>query len=171
MQQHLNGIAPGARLRDFSMPDPQDLQTQFYLHYSFELPDYAVKAGTLRLFQFPDRERTFPEIRLDQRRYPLVYITTEAYTRTTRLTLPETLVVAEVPENVRIAGPSVVYTEQFQVAPGEIVLTLHYERHRRHIPVKDYRAYRGILKRIEERTGKPFYFDLAGDVGTGSACR
>jgi hypothetical protein len=161
MQQHLNGIAPGAALKDFTMPDPQDLETPFYLEYRYVLPDYAVKAGTLRIFQFPDRERTFPEVSLETRRYPLAYTTSEALTRRITLELPDTFEVAELPMDTDLENAHVTYRERFEGSGNTIALTIEFERRSQRVTVPEYKAYRKVLQRVEESVKRPVYLELA----------
>ena len=162
MQQYLNGIAPGARLQEFEMPEPQDLDQQFLLEYRYELPAYAVKAGSLRLFQFPGREKTFPEVSLESRRYPLAYTTTEALEREMVLALPEGMSIVELPGNVTIRGKHITYTEQYEIEDRKIRFLLFYERHSRRIPVADYARFRRQLQSISEVTKRPVYFEVTG---------
>ncbi len=159
MQQYLNGIAPGARLRSFQMPDPQDLSTPFRLEYIYVLPAYLVRAGTLRIFQVPDRERKFPEVALEHRRYDIVYRTSEARERHAEIVLPANLKVVDIPADVDIRGPHVRYRESFRLADGKLVFASWYERSGRRVRVRDYPAYRRALQRIEAATHKPVYFE------------
>jgi len=159
MQQHLNGTAPGAQLEAFSMPDPQDLETPFSLNYDYTLPDYLIKAGTVHIFQFPDREKSFPETGLETRRYPIVYTTTEALNRNITLELPGGLSIVERPENCRIQSRYVRYEETYKLDDNTLTVHIRFERCRRRVPVRDYRAYRADLQRIEEITKRPLYIE------------
>ncbi len=160
MQQYLNGIAPGARLLDFTMPDPQNLNKQFTLDFNYRLPDYLSEAGSLRLFQFPSREKTFPEISLEKRRFPVVYTTAEALNRDISLQIPEGMTVVELPKNVEIRNQHVTYTEKYRIADREIGLHIFYERRSRRIPVSDYPDFRKTLQRIERITKRPIYLEM-----------
>jgi len=140
------------------MPDPQDLNVPFVLDYSYELPDFLIKAGDLRLFQFPDRDRTFPETSLETRRYDMVYTTSEGVHRTVELQLPPGLEVAELPVSKPVRGKHVVYRERFVLRDGVLRFESVFERKSRRIPVRDYAGYRRRLLRIEEATRKPVYF-------------
>ena len=160
MQQYLNGIAPGARLVAFDMPDPQDLGEPFTLDYTFGVPAYLIKAGSLRLFQFPNRERTSGEVSLEKRRYPLVYTTSEEQDRTIRLELPQGLTVVELPPDVDLKNKHVTYTETCRMQDGKVVFHSVFRRRSRRVPVSDYPAYRKTLQRIEHVTGKPMYLEV-----------
>jgi hypothetical protein len=161
MQQHLNGIAPGARLGAFSMPDPENLDEPFRLEYEYQLPKYVSEAGALRLFQFPDRERTFPEVGLETRRYPLAYLTSEGLERHVVLRLPPCMRVVDLPAAVRLGNRYVAYSETYRQDGHQVVLEVRFERHSRQIPAADYRAYRQLLQRIEQVTRKVVYLELA----------
>ncbi|NOY80297.1 MAG: DUF3857 and transglutaminase domain-containing protein [Kiritimatiellaeota bacterium] len=169
MQQYLNGIAPGARLRDFQMPDPQDLSKPFRLEYTYELPAYLVRAGSLRIFQVPERERKFPEVALERRRYDIVYRTSEARERRAEISLPPDLKVVDLPPDVDIRGPHVRYRESFRITKGKLVFKSLYERSGRRIGLRKYSAYRRALQRIEVATHKPVY--LEGVQNSPSAAR
>lgn len=173
MQQYLNSLAPGARLLDFSMPDPQDLATPFTLEFRYELPDYLSAAGTLRLFQIPDRERHFPEAGLAERRYPLVYTTTEALERVVTITLPPEMAVADLPAAVALDGRHLLYAETYTRQGRQIRLHIRYERKTRRVSVADYAGFRKTAKQIETCTKQPLYLDLRsrknGSPTTGHA--
>lgn len=161
MQQYLNGFAPGARLEDFTMPDPQNLDTPFTLEYRYRLPAYVVPAGKLRVFQFPDREEHFPEIGLAQRRYAVNYTTSEATTRTVTLKIPAGWRVVELPPAVNINSRYVHYMESYSVTGGEIKAQFQFERKTRRVPVSDYAAYRKALSAIATATQRPLYLETA----------
>ena len=165
MQQFLNGIAPGARLIAFEMPDPQDLGQPFTLDYTFGLPAYLIEAGSLRLFQFPNRERTSGEVSLEKRRYPLVYTTSEEYDRTIRLQLAPGLTVVELPPDVRLKSKHVTYTETCRLDDGKVVFHSVFQRRSRRVPVSDYPAYRKTLQQIEHVTKKPMYLEVESAEG------
>ena len=160
MQQYLNGIAPGARLVAFDMPDPQDLGEPFTLDYTFGLPAYLIEAGSLRLFQFPNRERSSGEVSLEKRRYPLVYTTSEEQVRTIRLELPPGLAVVELPPDVRLKSKHVTYSETCDMQEGKVVFHSVFRRPSRRVPVSDYPAYRKTLQQIEHVTKKPMYLEV-----------
>lgn len=158
MQQYLNGIAPGARLGSFDLPDPQDLGTPFTLQFAYVLPDYAVRAGDYRILQIPDRERAFAEVSLEHRRYPLAYPTTEATHRELTVRLPPGWQLVALPPPLEIDSRHVRYAESCRLENGTLHMAVDYERRSQRIPAGDYAAYRRTLQRIEEATRRPFYF-------------
>ncbi len=166
MQQYLNGLAPGAHLEKFTMPDPQDLDHPFYLDFTFRLPAYLIAAGDIRIFQVPDREQRFPEISLVHRHYALVYPTSQALTREVEITVPPGLRLVDLPPPVNIRGWHVRYTEKF-TRSGKRCILFHsrFERSGRRIPVSRYASYRRALQKIAAATRKPVYFELARQPG------
>ncbi|OGV74150.1 MAG: hypothetical protein A3K19_20980 [Lentisphaerae bacterium RIFOXYB12_FULL_65_16] len=159
LQQFVNGIAPGARLGDFSITDPQDLNVQFKLDFTYDLPSYLIQAKDLRLFQVPDREEEFPEISLDARRYPVIYPTAEATEREIALELPQEFRIVEMPPNVNIRSRHVTYSETWTATGNRVTLRIAFERRSRRIPVADYPEYRRTLQQITAATRRPLYLE------------
>ena len=163
MQQHLNGIAPGARLRTFDMGDPEDLGEPFSLEYTYALPNYVSRAGSYRLFLFPDHELRFPEVSLESRRYPLVYTTARAVERTAVLHIPDGLELVDLPVEESVDGRHLSYSEHYERRDGVLEATFRFERTSRRIPVEDYEAYRRNALRIQHLTQKPLYLRQVAD--------
>ncbi|MCF7855200.1 MAG: DUF3857 domain-containing protein [Candidatus Pacebacteria bacterium] len=157
VQQHLNTIAPGARLATFTMSPPEDLSQQFTLSYSYLLPNYPAEADSYRLLPLPDRDMRFPEVSLEERSYPLVYTTSQSVRHTVTLHLPEDLEIVELPPDVEIVSKHIKYLETFRVEDHTIHFSSEFERSSRRIPPPDYRVYRRTVLRIQDQTQKPIY--------------
>jgi len=163
MQQYLNGFAPGARLVDFKMPAPQDLNTPFTLEFRYVLPDYLIRAGRLRILQIPEREQSFPEIALDRRRFAIVYRTSRSYERTVHIVLPKSLRAVDLPPALDVRTPYVQCSERFENGDGGIVYRWRFERFGRRVPATDYAPYRRALQTVETATRKPLYLEPVSD--------
>jgi transglutaminase-like putative cysteine protease len=163
MQQFLNSIAPGAALQDFDMGDPQDLDRQFFLTYTYRLPDYLADGGPYRIMEIPDRQMSFAEVSLSERRYPLVYTTAKALHRQQKIILPPGLEIAETPKDLRLTGKHIRYSETFRQDGNVLYVDTLFERYDQRIPVEDYADYRELLLTIQEHTQKPLYLRQGND--------
>jgi len=161
MQQYLNGFAPGAKLQEFRMSPPQELEEQFVLEFSYKLPGYAAEAGAYRILEIPDRRVEFPEVSLEQRRYPVAYTSARARRRTIRLKLPEGMSAAELPANVDLESRHLRYAEEFRQDGQAIVITVLLERRGQRVPPADYPAYRELALKIQQQSRRPLYLQLS----------
>jgi len=168
MQQYLNGIAPGAQLESFRMPDPQDLAVPFTLDFSYHIPGFVSATGALRILQLPERERHFPEVALEHRRYPIVYRTSEAFERRLTLRIPSGWRLVQNPSDAAVQNPHVSYRENYRLAGQALELTISFARCSQRIPVGDYGAYRKALREIEELTKKPLFFEVIPAATAGA---
>lgn len=160
MQQYLNGLAPGAMLEEFTMPDPQDLSAPFYLDYTYRLNNYLQQAKDLRIMPIPDREMNFPEAGLASRRYPIAYTTAKALERNLEIQVPEKLTTVSVPETIEINNQHVHYSESFSVKNGIIKGKIRFERFSVRVSPEDYPEYRRALQKIEQITKRPIYLEV-----------
>jgi transglutaminase-like putative cysteine protease len=168
MQQFLNGFAPGAKLQDFALGDPQDLEEPFFLDYTYQVPDYAVQAGKLRIFEVPDRKRIFPEVSLEKRRYPLAYTTSSAQERSAEIALPDGWKLIELPADVAMTSQHVSYSEQWSLEGRNLRVKIRFERLGNRIPLADYAEYRRALLQIAAITKQPLFFVQPGPPPTAN---
>ncbi|MFA5204366.1 MAG: DUF3857 domain-containing protein [Lentisphaeria bacterium] len=168
MAQYVNRLAPGARLKRFELSDPQDLERPFTLDYDYTLPAYAIPAGTLRIVQLPDRERSFDEISMDTRRYPLAYPTATAWERRVKLKFPDGWKLVSPPPDFRLSGNQVRYQERFVPEPGGVAVQLSFGRDGIRVPAADYPAFRRQLQAIERQARRPLYLETAQRPEPGS---
>ena len=162
MQQYLNGIAPGAKLRSFELSDPEDLSTQYTMSFTYEIPNYVSYAGEYRIFEMPDRALSFPEVALENRKHPVAYTTSEAERRRVALLLPPGMSFVEEPQDIAVKHRDVQYTESFRMENEQsLVFESFFERTAQRIFPEDYNEYRKTTLDIHEKTTRPIYIRSA----------
>ena len=117
---------------------------------SYDLPGLGIAAKDLIYFRVPTLERDYPEAALDERTYPVQYMTTEERLLDIDIRLPEGYRLKWAPDPVAGKTPGLEYRLEYRYDKKTRALKFHEEfrRLQRVIPVADYPAYRDALREI-----------------------
>jgi hypothetical protein len=129
----------------------------------FTLPKHAIRAKDLMYLQMPTLERTYPEVALDSRRYPIQYMTTEERNLTINLKLPEGFRLKWAPPPLRFSTPHLEYEAVYKETDGVITLTKSFKRLGRIVPAEAYPEYRDALRAIAAFSTKEIFVQLSAN--------
>lgn len=162
MTEYVNSLSPGAVLDDFTLSDLHDLNEQVRMIIDFTLPKHAIRAKELMYLQMPTLERTYPEVALESRRYPIQYMTTEERNLTINLKLPEGFRLKWAPPALRFSTPHLEYEAVYKETDGVITLTESFKRLGRIVPAEAYPEYRDALRAIAAFSAKEIFVTEEG---------
>jgi hypothetical protein len=162
MTEYVNSLSPGAVLDDFTLSDLHDLNEEVRMIIDFTLPKHAIRAKELMYLQMPTLERTYPEVALESRRYPIQYMTTEERNLTINLKLPEGFRLKWAPPALRFSTPHLEYEAVYKETDGVITLTESFKRLGRIVPAEAYPEYRDALRAIAAFSAKEIFVTEEG---------
>jgi transglutaminase-like putative cysteine protease len=150
MSEYVNRISPGAILKDFTLTDVHNLSLPLEMKMTYDLPGLGIAAKDLIYFKVPTLERDYPEAALDERTFPVQYMTTEERLLNIGIRLPDGYRLKWAPEPLTGKTPYLEYRLEYRYDKKTRALKLHEEfrRLQRVIPVADYPAYRDALRKI-----------------------
>ncbi|MFO7976036.1 MAG: DUF3857 domain-containing protein [Candidatus Hydrogenedentota bacterium] len=162
MTEYVNSVSPGAVLDDFTLSDLHDLSEQVRMTLDYTLPKHAIRAKELMYLQMPTLERSYPEVALESRRYPIQYMTTEERNLTITLKLPPGYRLKWAPPPLRFNTPYLEYEATYEETDAGVKLTESFRRLKRIVPVDAYPEYRDALRAIAAFSGKEIFVTEEG---------
>lgn len=147
----LNGAYPGVKVQDtFKFPEVDELQTPFFLESRYTIENYAKRAGDLLILNMPGTERSFSEVALEERRYPIEYHTLNWLEKTSEVTLPPGWKVDYLPESLLLDTDVFRVHARYEKTSGGFRYLESYQRLRHHIPVKEYAAFKEQVLKLQD---------------------
>ncbi len=161
LSQMLNALSPKARLKRFKLYNTFDISKPFSIEMWFDLPNYVVKAGRLRIFAPPGEEKRFPEAALPSRRYDIVYRTSLKTVRRITLHAPPGYRVKYLPPPVRLQTRYASYEARYKrLDDSTLQFVSIFRRPARVAPASDYPTYRKFLHDVSRASKKQVFFEV-----------
>ncbi len=162
MTEYVNSLSPGAVLEDFTLSELADLSAPVRMTLDYRLPGHAIRAKELMYLRMPTLERTFPEVALESRRFPIQYMTTEERNLTLNLKLPEGYRLKWAPPPLRFTTPYLEYEAVYEETDSGVWLREVFRRLQRIVPVEAYPEYRDALRAIAAFSAKEIFVTEEG---------
>lgn len=128
--------------------DPLDFSQAFKARSAYTLNKFAPKSGRFMIFSIPYFELSFPEISLEERKYPIEYTTTRLKTEEINIEIPEGYRVNYLPTPLRVQSPYVEFEVIYDQQGNNINITRKLAFPRRVVPVHEYDKYKAQLQKI-----------------------
>lgn len=149
----INAMKPGAKLKRFRFFNVHDISEPFYYFWEVNMPEYAVRANDLLIFDMPWSEKSFPELSLDERRYPLAYSSRQWITSTYVLNLPDNVEVKYLPDNFAGWYKDIVFcNSSWSVRNNTVIYTVSHRRMKDRVYPEDYKGYKSFLEDFANAT-------------------
>lgn len=148
MTEYVNSISPGAVLKDFTLENLEEVSKPLAMTMDYDLPGHAIRAKDLLYLRMPTLERDYPEVALEQRKYPIQYMTSEERILEMDLKLPQGFRAKWLPPALDISNPYVECHAVYEEKDGHVFFKETFRRLQRVVPVADYPAYRDALRAI-----------------------
>lgn len=144
MQQYLQGRVPGAVLEDFDLGDIDDLAEQLQMTINYTIPSIGTKVNDLFILALPSFDARLGEVSLPEREHDVDLMTTAAFETTVRITIPEGLEVAGLPDDLSIKGKYIDFagTLEETANPSSVTAKMVFRKLSKRVPVSDYAQYR-----------------------------
>jgi len=141
IQNWINSMAPGAKLKDYQFSDLEDLNTPVRLRITYSADDYLKRAGDVWLFTIPGIEMgAGTSVGKEKRNYPITFYTTSMSIDKVEIYLPSEFELEYLPEpvsldmpyasfksNYRQADRTISYEGMFKISETKIVLSRYLE--------------------------------------------
>lgn len=163
-QQMAKRTSPEAKLLDYSLLNLEDISKPLRMKIEYRVPDLLQEAGDLYILELPEiiERYTKGELSLSERRYDLVYDTSEEIVHTFRIVIPYGWEIVAIPEPVEIKGNQIEYTAGYSFDHNSLIFNDVWKRKDRVIPVEDYTEYKNIANEVLEFVKKPIILRKAG---------
>ena len=149
---------PGSVLREYNFKNPVDFSNNMFLDFSYDAYNIAKRTGDFLIMNIPVFY-DFSNLSLKDRKYPLVFTTTEGKRYKITITIPEGYKIKGLPESIIIKNKYFSYKSEYKIESNKIIFSDHYERYYRKIPVEDYQKYREDMLNFDYKIKNPLIFE------------
>ena len=164
-------LSPNARPSNLTCTDAADFSEPLTIRCDFEAEDYTLGAANRRYFALPMMQTVFGDRALydlfgntsaDERKYGLSLLATRLGQFEETIRLPNDWKVVDLPEPVKIDGPSAGLNFEIEATSGEIRYTCELVVKRWQIPPDEYANFKEVIEKFEELTGHVIACELEG---------
>ena len=161
----VSDVSPDAQLLEYNLENLEDISKPLIMHIRYRLPNFLEKAGDLYILKLPeiDRRYTRRELALSDRRYPLVYMTSEEIKHTFKIILPKNWKVEYVPEKRKVKYHEYEYSGYYQIKGDTLLFKDDFRRYGRKIPVEHYKKYRRYMNAMLKFVKMPVIISTGGE--------
>lgn len=149
---------PGSVLKSYNYKNPVDFSDNLFLDFSYDAYSIAKNTGNFLIMNIPVNYY-FSNLSIKDRKFPLVFATTEGKEYKITITIPEGYKIKGLPEPINIQNKYFSYKSEYKIEDNKIVFTDHYERYYRKIPVEDYQQYREEMLNFDYKIKNPLIFE------------
>ena len=149
---------PGSILKDYNFRNPVDFSDNLFLDFSYEAYNVAKITGNFLIMNIPVFY-DFSNLSIKDRKFPLVYTTTEGKKYNITITIPDGYKIKGLPESINIKNKYFSYKSEYKIEGNKIIFNDHYERYYRKIPVEDYQKYRKEMLDFDYKIKSPLIFE------------
>ena len=161
LQEMINAISPGALLSSYKFHNIEDISKPFWFNMDYKLFDYPVKAADLLVFQIPFFKKSYGEISLEDRKYPIEYNYALDDTVTYNINLPDNMEIKYMPPDIDLKNIYASYKATSQIKGRTISFNTSFKRHTRLVPAADYKMYKEFLNKISRYTEDRLFLKVA----------
>lgn len=149
---------PGSILKEYKFGNPLDFNNNLFLDFSYDAFNIAKKNGNFLIMNIPVNYE-FGNLSLKERKFPLIFTTTEGKEYKIKITIPDGYKIKGLPESLNINNKYFLYKCEYKIEDNIIIFTDHYERYYREIPAEDYQKYRMEMLDFDYNIKNPLIFE------------
>ncbi len=152
--------SPDAELISYKIENLWNLDKPFALRMKYKIANYIQKTGKIGVFSFPEIKRrySFSEVNLVDRKYPLMYPSSQGIRHCFKLLLPKNLKVEYLPEEIKEKIGFAGFNGKVYLKGDTLIYEDYYYREGQRVGVKDYPAFREFIQKIRNWVSKPIIF-------------
>ncbi|HDN85139.1 MAG TPA: DUF3857 domain-containing protein [Candidatus Aerophobetes bacterium] len=152
IENWINSIAPGAKLKNYKFSDLENLNIPVKLNITFSAPDYLKKAKDMWLFTIPGIRIEAGVVGKEKREYPIVFSTTSLSVDRVKIHLPAKFKIKYIPEDVSLKLPYIYFKSTYRTAKGTIFYEGILKRNKSKITTSEYPEYKSFMEKISRKS-------------------
>lgn len=164
MTNYVNSISPGSQVKYLAFIGNNDIAIPYGFDFGYVLKNYGITAGDLVILSIPNIEKSFGEVALETRKFPLEFTSSSRSQTKYVIDLTGNYTVKYLPETLKIDSPYFSFNMEYKQENGKIIFTSDYSRKKREVPLADYAEYRKAHKEIERRLKEKIFLTKAVKV-------
>ena len=154
---------PGSILKEYDYRKPDDYSENLFLQFSYNAKEIMKKSGEDYMIMNIPVSYGFDEITLKERKYALVYRTTEGKKYSIKIKIPEGYRLKGISDSLEINNKYFSYKAGISIDSGYITYKDHFVRTGLRIPPEDYVQYRQDMLKFDYFIKTPLIFEKIKD--------
>ena len=114
-------------MKEYKNTDPSDYKESMSLSYSYDALNIVVKSGNYYIMNLPVKY-DLNYINLSERKFPLIFQTTEGTSHKVTIAMPAGFSVKGLPEAPKIKNKHFTYFSEYKIEENKIIFIDHFER-------------------------------------------
>jgi hypothetical protein len=163
IQNWINSMAPGAKLKDYHFSDLENLNIPVKLSLAYSSTDYLKKADNLWMFTIPGIEAGAGIVGKEKRNYPIVFYTTSMSIDKAEIHLPPELKVKYLPNSVLLEMPHVSFKSNYRQDDETILYEAISQRKGTKITLSQYPEYKLFKEKVARESQRQIILENSGD--------
>lgn len=155
VENWINSMAPGAKLKSYHFSDLEDLSVPVRLTATYSAPEYLKKTGDVWLFTIPGVEMDVEIVGKEKRTYPVVFSTSSLSVDKAEIYLPTQFYIQYLPEDVCLELPYTSFKSSYREVEGTIFYQGFLERKETEIDPAQYPEYKSFREEAARESQKP----------------
>jgi len=152
VEDWINSIAPGAKLKEFKFTNLDNLDIPVELDIEFSAPDYLKKAGDVLLFSIPGIQIDAGLVGKEKRNYPVVFSTTYLSIDKAEVLLPSQFQVQFLPEEIELKLPYIYFRSEYKSEDRKIFYEGILKRNTTEIEVYEYKSFKEFMEKASRKS-------------------
>ncbi|MBA3066776.1 hypothetical protein FP828_09840 [bacterium] len=158
LEKKVNDITPNASLKNYELPDVNNMAAPCRLKMTFEGMDYLKKAGGIRLApQWGGVDTSI--VSKETRKYPIKASLTSEEITETKLILPPSWKAVFIPDEVNEDNQWFSMSRKFNLSGSELIYTEKSAAKNEDVKPADYQKYRDIVLELNRKTRSQAVFE------------
>ena len=160
VENWINSIAPGAKLKEYSFSDLEDLNIPVRLNVAFSAPDYLKRAGDVWLFTIPGIQMEAGLVGKEKRNYPITFSTTSLSIDRVEIHLPAQFEAQFIPEGTNLQLPYISFKSSYEAVGRTIFYESILRRSNTKIEIFQYPRYKDFMEKVSRKSQEQIVIKL-----------
>lgn len=163
-EQMAKRISPKAQVIDYNLENLMDISSPLKMMIKYNAPDILKEQGELYVLKLPELEEryTHDELSLSNRKYDLIYDTSEEIVHTFKILLPEEMKILSIPEKFSRKEKNAEYIASYRQKSDTLKFEDDWKRKDKKIEVSAYSDYKDLCNEILNYAKRPVIMLLSG---------
>ncbi len=150
LQERIQGLSVGAKLNGFSIKNLESLNEPVVLNYSFQGPEYFIRAGNLRVMpQLAELDASI--IAKDRRKYPIDFGFLSSKEAVFDIEIPKNFTIKYIPQGINQDSPWLAFTAEYSLRNNRINFRQKTQLKETVVSEQDYPAFKKFFENLAQQ--------------------
>ena len=151
LQEKIQGLSVGAKLDRYSIKNLDNLNEPVVLNYSFQGPEYFIRAGKLRIVpQLTELDASI--IAKERRKYPIEFGFLDSKETVLDIEIPAEFVIKYIPQSINQDSPWLTFTAEYSLGDNKINFRQKAQLKKVVVAEEEYAGFKKFFENLAQQT-------------------